>query len=261
MVNRSFHSLLSSSQSGTNSNSAVSAVHSPDCKWLSSQSHIENFIGPSRGRTSKHLSVILYSGINVCIQLTCTAANKWERYTATTCLCFLSQSCKKASENLAVVCVILQIIVIYRWQKRKMSFFPSVSSLPTWSCWVSIEILFCSAICCPGLPWWADEEDEDVMPRGGDRAPRASFSRNTSLDSSVICTKTDTSVCPPHRCFNSSSDWTCDLSPCGPSPWPGPGSSGFPCGAPGCDWTGPVIRLAAAALWPAGTLQPASHSC
>ena len=26
------------------------------------------------------------------------------------------------------------------------------------------------------------------MPSGGERAPRASFSRNTSLDSSVICT-------------------------------------------------------------------------
>lgn len=30
-------------------------------------------------------------------------------------------------------------------------------------------------------------DEEDVMPKGGVRAPNASFSRKTSLDNSVIC--------------------------------------------------------------------------
>lgn len=50
------------------------------------------------------------------------------------------------------------------------------------------------------------------------------------------------------------------LSPCGPSPWPGPGIPGCPCGAPGCGWIWPVVRPAAAAPWPAGTPRPAAHS-
>lgn len=161
---------------------------------------------------------------------------------------------------------------IYRYWKigdwKSWYFFltshnPSVSVLLTWSCWVSMLILFCSAICCPGFPWWVDEdEEEEVMPRGGDRAPRASFSRNTSLDSSVICMKTETSVWPPRRFFNSNCfDWPSELSPCGPFPWPGPGIPGCPCGAPGCGWIGPVVRLAAAAPRPVGTPRPAAHSC
>lgn len=125
-----------------------------------------------------------------------------------------------------------------------------------------MEILFCSATCCPGLPGWVEEE-EDVMPRGGERAPRASFRRKTSLDSSVICSKTDTSVWLTNSCLNSRSNLnrSCNRSPCGPSPWPGPGNPGCPCGAPGCGWTAPVAQQAAAALWPAGTPQPAAHSC
>lgn len=65
---------------------------------------------------------------------------------------------------------------------------------------MSMAILFCSATCCPGLLGGAEEKAEgeeegvEVMPKGGDRAPRASFSRNTSLDSSVICAQGKTSV-------------------------------------------------------------------
>lgn len=36
--------------------------------------------------------------------------------------------------------------------------------------------------------------EEEVMPKGGERAPRASFSRKTSLDNSVICANVETSV-------------------------------------------------------------------
>lgn len=85
---------------------------------------------------------------------------------------------------------------------RSFSTFPAssgslVNVLLTWSCWVSIPILFCSAICCPGLLWWWVLEEE-VMPRGGDRAPKASFSRKTSLDNSVICKEShQTSDLPP----------------------------------------------------------------
>lgn len=66
-----------------------------------------------------------------------------------------------------------------------------------------MEILFCSATCCPGLLGGAEVEVAEevavvvVMPRGGDRAPRASFSRNTSLDNSVICANTQTRVWLP----------------------------------------------------------------
>lgn len=84
---------------------------------------------------------------------------------------------------------------------------PCVKVSLTWSCWVSMEILFCSAICCPGLIWCIDEEEGEleVIPKGGDRAPKASFSRNTSLDSSVICLKTKIQVLPSRWHFNSSS--------------------------------------------------------
>jgi len=72
------------------------------------------------------------------------------------------------------------------------------SSPLTWICCVSMDTLFCSATCCPGLLWWpgerdegeeGEEEEEEEIPRGGDRAPSASFRRNTCLDKSVICTR------------------------------------------------------------------------
>ena len=142
---------------------------------------------PSKPRRQVHISSfkweICYDKVfAVHNKLTCTAASKWERYIVTTCLCFLSQSCKKATENVAVTQSLENIIFAL------ISYIPGVSALLTWSCWLSMAILFCSATCWPGLPWWVDEEE--VIPRGGDRAPRASFSRKISFDSSVICTKT-----------------------------------------------------------------------
>lgn len=121
-------------------------------------------------------------------ELTWTADNKWDRYIVTTCLCFFSQSCNNGNTLHADVKASLSGF---------LSAFPPSSDSPvclllTWSCWVSIEILFCNATCCPGLLWWVVEE-EDMMPKGGVRAPKASFSRKTSLDNSVICKEKQTS--------------------------------------------------------------------
>ena len=76
--------------------------------------------------TSGIYHFIMY--VSVCTQLTCTAASKWERYTATTCLCFLSQSCKKEKKYHHVK--IQYLIYIQVIHKRHFSLINSHLSSP-----------------------------------------------------------------------------------------------------------------------------------
>lgn len=53
----------------------------------------------------------------------------------------------------------------------------------------------------------------------------------------------------------------CNVSPCGPSPWPGLVIAGCSCGVPGCDWTQLAVLEAAAAQRPTESPQPVARSC